>query len=240
VTAPRSVAVLGYHKIGEPPIGGWQTWNYVSEESFEQHLEVLVKSGRTVLDLATFLRGLEAPDQLPERSALLTFDDGVASMLTVATPILGRFGMPAVLFVPTDHIGGRNVFDQGAEPDERLCTADELRELHRWSVAIQSHAASHRTFSDLDLAQQQDEVSRSQDLLQELIGAPVEALAFPFGDLGKQTIRLEPYLRERGYRAAFGYGGGALTLPGAHPLRLARIPVGADTRLDRELWRTQG
>jgi peptidoglycan/xylan/chitin deacetylase (PgdA/CDA1 family) len=107
-------------------------------------------------------------------------------------------------------------------------------------VAIQSHAASHRTFSELDLAQQEDEVVRSQAVLQDLVGAPVEALAFPFGDLGKHTMQLEACLRRHGYRAAFGYGGGALTLPGAHPLRLARIPVGADSRLDRELHRARG
>lgn len=228
----RTVAVLGYHKIGAPPQGGWQTWNYVPEATFTQHLELLRRT--RLLDLATFLHGLEQPDTLPPHSALLTFDDGCASMLSVAEPLLARFAAPSVLFVPTDHIGGRNVFDQGAEPEEPLCSASELRELHRRGVAIQSHAASHRTFSELSLEQQGEEIRRSRQVLQDLVLAPM-ALAFPFGDAGRQREAMEGLLRQHGYRAAFGYGGGPVTLPGAHPLRLTRIPVGPDTDLVREL-----
>src|SRR5688572_2679890 len=84
------LAVLGYHKIGEPSPGGWETWFYVPERTFVAHLEYLRVRGWHVIDLATLLRGLSDSDALPPRAALLTFDDGYRSMLDTALPCLRR------------------------------------------------------------------------------------------------------------------------------------------------------
>ena len=74
------LAILGYHKIGKPPPGGWETWFYIPEGTFANHLSHLREHGWQVIDLATFLRGLAVPESLPERAALLTFDDGYRSI----------------------------------------------------------------------------------------------------------------------------------------------------------------
>jgi hypothetical protein len=44
----RSLAILAYHKIGEPPPGGWQTWFYVPEENFVGHLRLAFEHRRLV------------------------------------------------------------------------------------------------------------------------------------------------------------------------------------------------
>src|SRR5215204_7685155 len=105
--------------------------------------ESLHKQGWQVIDFLALLGGITAPESLPERAALLTFDDGYRSMRTVALPWLLRFEYPAVFFVPTDFIGGRNTFDP-AGPEEAICDWDDLCELERRGVSVQSHAASHR------------------------------------------------------------------------------------------------
>ena len=122
----RSLAILGYHKIGEPSAGGRRTWFYVPQEIFAGHLRYLREHGWRVIDLQALFRGIAAPESLPERAALLTFDDGYSSIRTVALPWLRRFGYPAVLFVPTDYIGGTNDFDAGEEPEEAICDWDDL------------------------------------------------------------------------------------------------------------------
>ena len=35
------IAVLGYHKVGPPGPGAWETWFYVPEDVFAAHLTVL-------------------------------------------------------------------------------------------------------------------------------------------------------------------------------------------------------
>src|SRR5829696_812308 len=247
----RMLAILGFHKIGEPPPDGWETWFYIPETTFVAQLRSLQENGWQVVDLTTFLKGLTAPESLPDRAALLTFDDGYRSMRTVALPLLLRFGYPAVFFVPTDFIGERNTFD-AAEPEEALCDWDDLVDLERQGVSIQSHGTSHRPFSGLTPVEQEEELRRSKAKLEEGLGRRVEVFSYPYGDDGASSYpydddgaslqvlgKVRETLKRAGYRAACLYGGGPNRLPAGDPYRLTRLAVGPDTDLQAELREDQ-
>jgi peptidoglycan/xylan/chitin deacetylase (PgdA/CDA1 family) len=63
---------------------------------FEQHLQWL-QSNCTVMPVSELLRA--APEDLPDRAVGITFDDGYLDNLTVAAPLLSRYGVPATFFV---------------------------------------------------------------------------------------------------------------------------------------------
>jgi peptidoglycan/xylan/chitin deacetylase (PgdA/CDA1 family) len=228
----RTVAVLAYHKTGEPSDPRWETWNYIPEATFAAQLSWLRDSGWSVIDAATFIRSLKDPAVLPERSALLTFDDGYRSTRDVALPWLQRFGYPAVIFVPTHFVGAVNAFDAGIEPEEEICSWKELQELERCGVSVQSHGATHRTFSELDGAEQDDEVQRSKALLEAHLNKLVELFAYPYGDAGRNPGATARILRTLGFKAAFVYLGGPIHGPFRDRYRLARIAMGPDTNLE--------
>ena len=230
-TGEQVLAILGFHKIGEPPTGNRATWFYVSEATFGSFLSRLQDDAWHVLDLQTFLVGVAVPARLPERSVLLTFDDGYRSMRQIALPWLLRFGYPSVLFVPTDFIGKCNEFDAGIEPQEAVCDWDDLRELQRHGVSVQSHGASHRRFSELAPGELEEELHRSKATLEAGLGTPVEAISYPYGDGGVDPQAVDAALERTGYRAACLYGGGPNRLPVANPYRLARLAIGPDTDL---------
>jgi peptidoglycan/xylan/chitin deacetylase (PgdA/CDA1 family) len=231
----RTLAILAYHKIGEPSPGGWDTWFYVPESVFARHLQFLKKNGWTIIDRVTFLRSLDEPDRLPERAALLTFDDGYRSMREVALPVLLRSGYPSVLFVPTDYVGGRNWFDADNEPDEAICDWDDLRELERCNVSVQSHGTSHRAFSDLTVPEQEEELRRSKSLIEQRLDRTVDIFSYPYGDCGVDPGGVRQAMTVVGYRAAFLYVGGPVRLPISDPYRVTRIAMGPDTDLHAEL-----
>jgi peptidoglycan/xylan/chitin deacetylase (PgdA/CDA1 family) len=226
----RTLAILGFHKLGPAP-GGWETWFYVPQATFVGYLDHLKKDGWQVLDVAAFLRGLAEPDSLPERAALLTFDDGYRSILEYGLPELQFFGYPAVMFVPTAFIGGHNDFDADSEPVEAICDWDELRELERCGVSVQSHGVSHRAFSDLSPAEEEQELLRSKAALEDGLGKPVEVFSFPYGDCGPEPAATQRVAEQAGYRAACLYGGRPHRVPVADPYRLARLALGPDTDL---------
>ena len=230
----RQLAILGFHRIGEPP-PDWDSWFYVPEATFAGYLTHLKDDGWCVIDLANLIQGLEAPGTLPERAALLTFDDGFRSIRDIALPWLVRFGYPAVMFVPTDFVGRSSSFDSADEPEEPICDWADLRELQRCGVSIQSHATSHRPFSQLDPAEQTREVASSKAVLEAELGAAVAALAYPYGDPGADTAHSQMALERAGYRAAFLYGGGLARLPAKDPYGLPRIAMGPDTDLKAAL-----
>ena len=225
------IAVLGYHKLGPPGPDAWETWFYVPEDVFAAHLTALRDGGWQPVDGTTFLRGLAEPETLPVRAALITFDDGYRSVLDIALPLLERFGFPGVLFVPTDFVGRTNVFDAESEPEEPLCDWAELRELERRGVTVASHAASHRTFSELTPSERALELERSKAVLEAELGQTVELFAYPYGDDGGAAAQV----REAGYRAAFGYGGGPISMPPEDPYSVERLAIGPDSNLEAML-----
>ena len=231
----RVLAILGYHKVGAPSPGAWETWYYVPEPTFVAQLGYLREHGWSVIDLERFLRGLGEPAGLPRRAALITFDDGYRSVLEVGLPCLHRFDYPAVHFVPTDFIGGTNRFDGGCEPEEPICDWDELRALERGGVAVQAHGVSHRHFSDLSPMEREEELTRSKTMLESGLGRPVEVFAYPYGDGGSDPPATAAALRQAGYRAACLYKGGPTRLPVADPYRLTRLAMGPDTDLGAAL-----
>ncbi len=231
----RTLAILGFHKIGAPPADGWETWYYIPEATFAGYLGWLGEHGWRVIDVPTLLTGLKAPDTLPERAVLLTFDDGYRSNLEVAVPVLRRFGYPAVIFVPTDYIGRHNTFDVDEEPQEAICDWGDLRELERRGVSVQSHGASHRAFSGLTPAEQEDELHRSKAVLEDGLSKDVEVYCYPYGDDGGTPPAIREALVRTGYRAACLYSGGLNPMPAADPYRLDRITMGPDTDLRQEL-----
>jgi peptidoglycan/xylan/chitin deacetylase (PgdA/CDA1 family) len=227
----KSVAVLGFHKIGEPPPGSCPTWFYISEETFTKQLTLLREERWAVIDLATFLIGLDQPETLPERPVLITFDDAYQSITGAALRCLHRSNFPAVLFVVSDYIGKTNAFSSGVEPKEPICTWDDLKLLDQAGISIQSHSASHSKFSRLKPTAQREEIVRSKAVLEEALGKSVMALAYPYGDGGSDRSAVAKILRQAGYKAAFLYGSGMIDPLDFDCFRLPRIAMGPDTDL---------
>ncbi len=231
----RRLAVLGFHKVGSPPVQGWETWFYIPSARFVGYLRWLEASDWRVISAPQFLKGLESPETLPQRSVLLTFDDGYRSMRDVTLPLLRSFNFSAVLFVPTGFIGHVNSFDTGVEPEEPICDWADLMELQRHEVSIQSHSVSHRRFSTLDGADRDRELKESQALLENRLGNRVELFSFPYGDDGGDRRASASALQRAGYKAAYLYGGGPITVPAADVYQIPRLKIGPDTDLGKEL-----
>jgi peptidoglycan/xylan/chitin deacetylase (PgdA/CDA1 family) len=75
---------------------------HVSANRFEEHCQVIAEYC-TPVGLEQFLASLhrETPSS-SKLQLLVTFDDGYANLLSVATPILERYGVPATVFACTE------------------------------------------------------------------------------------------------------------------------------------------
>jgi peptidoglycan/xylan/chitin deacetylase (PgdA/CDA1 family) len=101
-----AAAILVYHSIADverDPFGVT-----VAPADFEGQLEVLARRFN-VLSLTSLTEGLEH-GRLPQRTVVVTFDDGYANNLEVARPALARHGLTATLFVATGYIGDTREF----------------------------------------------------------------------------------------------------------------------------------
>lgn len=231
-----SLRILGYHKIGPPSRDAWETWYYVPTATFIRQMTQLRDGGWKVISEHTLLRALASPETLPERAVMITFDDGYTSVLHHAAPVLRRFNFPAMVFVPTHYIAGGSTFDANTrEPVEPICSWQELHELEIAGICVESHGASHKTFSDLNATQIEAELRDSKIDLERGLNKTVGFHAYPYDDPGRHPDQTDTALKNLGYQAAFHFTGGACAWPPANPYHLTRIPVWPDTDLSKEL-----
>jgi peptidoglycan/xylan/chitin deacetylase (PgdA/CDA1 family) len=221
----RSLRVLMYHKVNNLPENPLS----VPVSVFDEQMAQLRELGYTVVDLDAVLAHYGEGVPLPPRAVLITFDDGYRDNLSNALDVLRRHGYPAVLFVPIGYLD-----DQFPLPhEERLAQRgllnrtlrwDELADLERGGIQVESHGISHRPLAALEVDEAAREIVLSKLRLEERLGRPVRAFAYVKGSEAHYRPVHLSLLRQAGYEVAFTSVSGA-NGPAVDPLRLHRYNV---------------
>ncbi|MFC1591291.1 polysaccharide deacetylase family protein [Thermodesulfobacteriota bacterium] len=189
----QTVPVLAYHRFAHTA----SSKTIVSKAAFEQQMRFLKESGYRVISVGQLIRFLEFNDQLPDRSVVITVDDGWSSFYEIAYPILQKYGFTATIFLYTDFVGGG-----------KGLSWEQIRELDKNGYDIQCHTKSHRSLTKLKegksfpdyLKLVEREIIEPKLLISRKIGKQCRYLAYPFGDMNPLILAL---LQKHGYRAAF-------------------------------------
>lgn len=200
--AAQALVILQYHHVSSSTPAATS----ISPEAFEAQMAHLAASGFAVIGLPELLQHIAKQQPLPDRTALITFDDAYQSIRHTAHPILKRHGWPYVVFVSTEAV------DQGVRG---MLSWDDLRALAGEGVAIANHTVRH---SHLVRSQAGDQQQWRAQVLQEIQGAQVriraevghdfKALAFPYGEFNQALLEL---LNALGF-VGFGQQSGAASL----------------------------
>ena len=135
----------------------------------------------------------QAQNSDSRRHVAVTFDDGYHSVLENALPILRARGVPATLFVPTQHLGkspGWITDARHRDAGERLLTADELRYMQEAGALIGSHGVTHRPLTQVSAAEVLAELVESRRQLTKILGQDVALFALPYGAGSTEVVRL--------------------------------------------------
>ena len=207
--------VLTYHAIARGPAP-----LHVDPALFAEHLDRIVASDAAVLTVSELAATLRA-GTLPARAVALTFDDGFQSVCENAAPLLAERGLRATIFCVSGHIGGTSDWasQPGSAPRLPLADARALASLAAAGWEIGSHGVSHQPLTRLDPERRQNELEDSRRTLEDLLGAPVKAFAYPYGAV---PAGAEEELREAGYDAACTTRVAAVN-PDVAPLALPRV-----------------
>lgn len=221
----RSLRVLMYHKVNDLPNNRMS----MPVSLFDDQMAELGELGYTVVDLDAVLGHYIGAQPLPEGAVLITFDDGYRDNLENAAPVLKKYGYPAVQFVPIAYVG-----DAQPLPHEKHLSAhgvhnptvdwDEIRELERNGVRIESHGISHRPLAELEIDEAAREIAISKLKLEERLGRPIRAFSYVKGSEADYKPVHPSLVRQAGYDLAFTAVSGA-NGPGSDPLQLRRYNV---------------
>ena len=207
-------SVLVYHSISSPaePMPGDID---ISAQRFEQQLNWLARTGKVV--------SLDATLNHPRRDAIaLTFDDGYRDNLTVALPLLEKFGLPMTLFVVAGFVGSDGYLSEA-----------ELNEISKHPlITIGSHGLWHRHFNRITLDEARFELTESKRLLEDTTGTPVDLIAWPYGEC---SAEVEQLAGECGYRAGWAVWQGT-----NGPFSRWRVPLGRNDHMLRFIAKASG
>ena len=96
----RRLLILAYHGFSLVDEHLWNPELFLAASEFEARLASIRKGGYRVLPLAEALKRLY-DDTLPEKSVVITIDDGNFDFHAKAFPLLKRYGYPATVYLTT-------------------------------------------------------------------------------------------------------------------------------------------
>jgi poly-beta-1,6-N-acetyl-D-glucosamine N-deacetylase len=199
----QAAVVLQYHHISEETPAATS----ISPRLFREHMAHLKQSGYRVLPLEKLVAHLRAGEALPDKAVAITFDDGYASVYTVAFPVLKHYGWPFTVFVNTKPL------QQGLD---QFIGWDKLREMASAGAAIANHSDSHphllrRQAGESERQWRQrvkEEILKAENTIAAQTGQRHQLFAYPYGEFDQTTRDL---LAEMGF-AAFGQHSGPLSV----------------------------
>ena len=167
-------------------------------ETFESHIQFLVKAGYIVPTLSNAMKMLADNDWCDtDKLAVITFDDGLQDFYTSAYPTLSRYGYLATVFLSTAYID--RDFITGAP----CLTASQIHELSSCGIEFGSHTVTHPQLLELDEKDIVNELAESRQTIENITGQEATSFSYPFRfpEEDNTFVRfLAGALRESGYR----------------------------------------
>ena len=211
------VPVLYYHSV--LPDSEVTTPNEVtiSPEKLKQELEIVKNLGYTTITLSELNDYLNNKIEIPEKSIVITFDDGYTDNYIHAFPILKELGMKATVFMISSQINSGYYM-----------SAEQLKEMSDYGIDIESPTDTHAYLDTLSYDEQLKEMTESKRKLEEVLGKDVTSIAYPFGNYNKDTVKAS---EAAGYTLGFTTNKG-LDKRTSNKLELDRIYVSSTYSLD--------
>lgn len=191
-----SVPVLAYHRFGATVPDSMT----VTTNSFAAQLQWLKDNHYTVIPLRTLVNYLSGQGEAPpEKSVVITADDGHKSVYTDMLPLVKKYNIPVTLFIYPSAISNASY----------ALTWQQIQEMQKTGLFdVQSHTYWHPNFKKEKKKQTPEEYQKfvenqmvkSKNTLEKKAGDKVDILAWPFGIYDEE---LEKAAQNAGYIEAY-------------------------------------
>jgi peptidoglycan/xylan/chitin deacetylase (PgdA/CDA1 family) len=199
----KAIPVLVYHTLPKD-----NESDHVPRKVFMDQMFALKRAGWNAISLADFEAYLRSERTLPERSFLITFDDGARDSYYPSDPVLKLLDYRAVSFILPKYSAGEGTFYYLSSGE-----VSSMLKSGRWEV--QSHGLNSHEFFPVDaegttgpalanllwLPEEgrmetveeyreriTSDLTTARQMLEETFGHPITAFAFPFGEFGQLSI----------------------------------------------------
>ncbi|PIR12732.1 hypothetical protein COV49_04340 [Candidatus Falkowbacteria bacterium CG11_big_fil_rev_8_21_14_0_20_39_10] len=189
----KRAVILLYHYIDDSGL-----YLSVSSKDFKKQMQYLRQYGYNVISLEKLYSIIIKKKEIPKKTVVLTFDDGLKSQFKNAWPVLKKYNLPATFFA-SPHLLGKRLNNMEDKPQE-VMGEEELLELSKSElIDIEPHAMTHRELTSLSLDEAKKEIIDSKKDLERLLNKKCEFFAYPRGAFNSEIINI---LRKENFKSA--------------------------------------
>lgn len=205
-TSKRGLPVLMYHffyDASKGEKGADNNWMEVS--AFEAQMKYLVDNNYYFPSWSEVEAFIDGTKTLPAKSVVVTIDDGDASFIKYAIPIIEKYNVKATSFVVTSWNGD---WLPKSYKSSHLDFQSHSHDMHR------SGANGKGRFVNLSYKDALQDVTKSKNII-----GNCTVFCYPFGHYNDNAIKV---LKDAGYKLAFTTKGGRV-YPGQNKFALPRV-----------------
>lgn len=199
-----------YHRFGD---NRYPSTN-ISVNDFRAHLNYLKTNNYNVITLGKAAVLLKSGETIPDKTVVLTIDDGYKSFLENGMPLLREFAYKATLFINTKQFGSGD-----------FLSVKEINQLIDEGIEVENHSHSHAyfvNFTSVEIADTfKNDLLKSQEIFLKNFGYKPTLYAYPYGEY---TLEMQEVLKDEGYIAAVAQKSGIISSL-SDPYSLPRFPA---------------
>jgi peptidoglycan/xylan/chitin deacetylase (PgdA/CDA1 family) len=230
-TFNRTIPILLYHSVDTEATPRFRKFT-ISPERFDRHMAFLDKEGYQTWTVSDWVENYKKNGKpWPEKTVILTFDDGFADFYTNAMPILSAYNLAATIYITTGYIGGTSQWmAREGEADRPMLSWDQVVEINAMGIECGAHTCYHPSLDALPTEEKaRQEIEMSKTTLEDRLGQEVKSFAYPYGHYDSYIRDL---VRETGFSSACAVKH-ALSSKEDDRLALARVLVAGNVSVER-------
>lgn len=179
----QTVPILCYHRFAE----NCKSSLCMPSHIFDRQMKYLKKNGYRVINFKELLEFLEYRKGIPNKSVIISIDDGYRSIYDIAYPILQKYGFKATLFIYTDFINA----------SRNALTWNQLSEMKANGFEIGSHTIYHSDLTRLKEGENlkayrnriEKELRGSKLIIDKKLAQNTICIAFPYGRYNQNLLK---------------------------------------------------
>lgn len=191
----KKVRVLMYHSIsGHIKKEKHNKWR-VKPEDFEKQMNWFYKNNWKSFTISELIE----LDKIPEKSFVITFDDGYEDNFTNAFPVLQKYNFKATIYlVPNQTINHWE--EKNTIVLSNLLNEKQILEMQNSGlIEFGSHTLSHVNLSTISDEQLINELRESKKEVENITKKECEAFAYPYGKFDDKIVQA---VKNAGYKNA--------------------------------------
>ena len=180
----KPLSILMYHSVSET--GQFFT---VKPGEFAKQMRYLNDKRYNVLSFSEVLKYIENKNILPQKSVIITFDDGYKDNYDVVFPIIKKYNFPITVFLTTGLVGQSRALKGGGSLP--ILSETEIKEMSQSGlVSFQPHGHTHAKLWQMDDESVKKEISDSKKYLDDLLGISTEIYAYAWGKYNDRILSI--------------------------------------------------